>query len=169
MRTLTPGEVIAWCREHAILIDEPARLPAAPHDLVSARHRLPPETRRLIWFCRYVEAKLQPWDRCLLWVTSWGIWESSENWHLYYRLRQSYGDLRLIEEAPGHLFLGHESHDLTSFLAIGLSAGWDMCVLPSNGRGRAVFSHDGWFELALSDETEVQRMATELAGNNILG
>jgi hypothetical protein len=56
-------------------------------------------------------------------VTEWGVWQSSENWHLYYRLRQSYGDHRLIEEAPVHLFLEHETYDLISFLQIGLAAG----------------------------------------------
>ena len=52
----------------------------------------------------------------LLWITEWSIWPSSENWHLHYKLRHSYGDLRLLHEAPGHLFLGHESEDLASFL-----------------------------------------------------
>ena len=56
----------------------------------------------------------------LVWIPEWGIWESSENLHLYYRLRNSYGDLRLLHEAPGHLFLGHESEDLASFLQIAM-------------------------------------------------
>src|SRR6266566_2493403 len=48
----------------------------------------------------------------LLWITEWGIWPSSENWHLYYRLRQTYSDQGLLDEAPGHLFLEHEVEDL---------------------------------------------------------
>ena len=33
---------------------------------------------------------------CLLYVDEYGIWSSSENDHLYYRLRNSYGDQRLL-------------------------------------------------------------------------
>jgi hypothetical protein len=40
----------------------------------------------------------------LVWITEWFIWGSSENWNLYYKLRQSYGDLRLLPEAPGIRF-----------------------------------------------------------------
>ena len=65
----------------------------------------------------------------LVWITEWGIWGSSENWHLYYKLRRSYGDLRLLHEAPGHLFLGHESEDLTSFLQIAMLNGWGGYIL----------------------------------------
>jgi hypothetical protein len=54
---------------------------------------------------------------------------SSENWHLYYKLRQSYGYPRLLHEAPGHLFLGHESEDLTSFLQIAMLNGWGGYIL----------------------------------------
>lgn len=49
----------------------------------------------------------------LLWITEHGIWPSSENPHLYYRLRQSYGETRQLKLAPGHLFLGHEGCDLS--------------------------------------------------------
>ena len=59
----------------------------------------------------------------------WSIWPSSENWHLYYKLRQSYGDLRLLHEAPGHLFLEHESDDLASFLQIAMLNGWGGYIL----------------------------------------
>src|SRR5438552_16817824 len=44
-------------------------------------------------------------DSSLLWITGYGIWPSSENLHLYYRLRESYGDRRLLAEAPAHLCL----------------------------------------------------------------
>ena len=64
----------------------------------------------------------------LLWITEWSIWPSSENLHLYYRLRHTYGDHRLLHEAPGHLFLEYESEDLATFLQVAMLNGWeDMC------------------------------------------
>jgi hypothetical protein len=97
-----------------------------------------------------------------LWVTAWGIWEGSENWHLYYRLRQSYGDCRLIEEAPAHLFLDCETDDLISFLQIGLIAGWDCCLLTSDDYSRISVSHDEWIELVMRDATELERVSAKL-------
>jgi len=82
----------------------------------------------------------------LVWITEWGIWGSSENWHLYYKLRQSYGDLRLLHEAPGHLFLGHEAEDLTSFLQIAILNGWGGYILTQADYVNAFFSHDEYID-----------------------
>jgi hypothetical protein len=87
-----------------------------------------------------------------LWVKEFGIFPSNENLHLYYRLRQSYGDFRLLREAPGHLFLEYEDADLASFLQLGIVSGWDMHVFPELAYGerdtaRAVICHDEWISL----------------------
>jgi len=78
----------------------------------------------------------------LLWITEWSIWPSSENWHLYYKLRQTYADSRLLHEAPGHLFLEHETEDLASFLQIAMLNGWGGYVLTHANYVNAFFSHD---------------------------
>ena len=78
----------------------------------------------------------------LLWITDGAFWPSSENWHLYYKLRQTYGDCRLLHEAPGHLFLQHEAEDLASFLQLALLNGWGGYVLPQADHLDALFSHD---------------------------
>ncbi|HLQ52393.1 MAG TPA: hypothetical protein VK129_12900, partial [Terriglobales bacterium] len=72
----------------------------------------PAEPYRIFFFAHWIATSLTYRQPTLLWITEWGIWPSSENWHLYYMLRQSYSDQRLLQEAPGHLFLGHESEDL---------------------------------------------------------
>jgi hypothetical protein len=78
----------------------------------------------------------------LLFITEWGIWSSSENWHLYYKLRQTYGDKRQLHEAPGHLFLEHEAEDLASFLQLSMLNGWGGYVLTEANYVNAFFSHD---------------------------
>ncbi len=161
MKTLTTVEMVEWCKIRSIEVDASGRS-TFENDLHCIRVNIPSEIRRLAWFSRFIESNLRPRDRCLVWVTSWGIWESSENWHLYYRLRQSYGDFRLIEEAPGHLFLEYETPDLISFLHLGLSAGWDMHLFLSDNVSRVVVSHDGWVEIALADKLEVARISAEI-------
>ncbi len=93
---------------------------------------------------------LDPWKRCLLWVRVTGVFEDGGNQHLYYRLRQSYGDGRLVEDVPGHLFLDYERADFVTFLQLVLENGWDAVVLTNYDYGRLLVSHDGYFEASFS-------------------
>ena len=79
---------------------------------------------------------------CLVWVTEYGIWPSSENLHLYYRLRSSYGDLRELRDAPGHHYYWHEIPDLTTLIDLMIQFGWGGHILASSGS--LYLSHDGW-------------------------
>lgn len=135
------------------------------------RFQVPADFNRLTWFCRVLEGALRPRDQCLLWITGWGVWASSENWHLYYRVRQSYGDLGLLEDVPGHLFLSYEGADLISFLQMGILFGWDMQILPSQGYGYATVSHEGDVGLVLTDPGTLTSIRDELVGDgvNVMG
>ena len=106
----------------------------------------PTTTGRIFYLAQWIGNSLLFRNPALVWITEWGIWSSSENWHLYYKLRQSYGDLRLLHEAPGHLFLGHESEDLTSFLQIAMLNGWGGYILTQFDYVNAFFSHDEYID-----------------------
>jgi hypothetical protein len=99
----------------------------------------------------------------LLWITEWGIWPSSENLHVYYRLRQTYGDKRLLNEAPGHLFLTHEAEDLASFLQISMLNGWGGYVLTEAGYVNAFFSHDEYIDFFAESEDRLEEVRHALA------
>lgn len=86
----------------------------------------------------------------LLWVTEWGIWPSSENWQLYYKLRQTYGDFQLLQDVPGHLFLEYESEDLSTFLQLAMLNGWGGYILTEANYVNAFFSHDEYIEFFTS-------------------
>jgi hypothetical protein len=103
-----------------------------------------------------------PFDQCLLWVENPMIWPSSNNLHLYYRLRQSYGDNRLIDQTPGHLFLRHEQSDLTSFIHIGMLFGWDMHVVPQRGDFRLSFSHHACVDIGVKDKQNFEVVVNDL-------
>jgi hypothetical protein len=166
LRFLTTVESEAWVRAHSVPAGEggaPDRDPAHPRLKAS----LPPTIGQLLWFCRFVGGCLEPRSECLLWVTLVGPWRSSQNWHLYYRLRQSYGDQRLIDEAPDHLFLDFEEPEFVSFLQIGILAGWDMWLVPELDYGgadtaRIFVSHDEWVQFFHRDESEIARWRTAL-------
>jgi hypothetical protein len=160
MKTLSVAELRDWCKAKGFPLDG-RNIPGPLGGLL--RFEVPKEIERLAWFCNFMEVILRPRDQCVMWVTGWGIWESSENWHLYYRLRQAYGDSRLLEDAPGHLFLPYERADLATFIQIGLMNGWDLHLLPAGGQGRAFASHDGWVELEVGDAVERAKLRDEVS------
>jgi hypothetical protein len=160
---MTEEECRVWAISQGIALDSRDR-PDRPfpgwHHLTRAT---PPTHAKLTWFCRYLEQSLEPRRACLMWVTDWGIWE--ENLHLYYRLRQSYGDHRLLHEAPGHYFLDYESADLRSFLEVAILCGWDVHLLPVMGYARAFVSHDEFIDFAADpgNQTIAEEFASGLA------
>src|SRR6185312_3333914 len=113
MQTLTAQKAANIIADWGITFAE------ADNQVFRRRFAIPDRASKQVWFCRFVAEALYPWERCLLGVTEWGIWRSSENWHLYYRLRQSYGSQSLIENEPAHLFFDFEKADLVSFIQIG--------------------------------------------------
>jgi hypothetical protein len=106
----------------------------------------PTEPYRVFHFAHSVASELTYRMPALLFITEWGIWPSSENWHLYYKLRQTYGDNRLLQDAPGHLFLEHEAEDLASFLQLSMLNGWGGYILTEANYVNAFFSHDEYIE-----------------------
>lgn len=71
---------------------------------------------------------------------------------MYYRLRQSYGDHHLLEEALGHLFLEREAEDLASFLQVAMLNGWDGYVLTQGDYVNVFVSHDEYIEFFASED-----------------
>src|SRR5262249_6209516 len=133
MRFYTQHECEEW------LSSRQRHKPDGVPDLHAERIGYPPEPHGILFFAHWIATSLTYRRPALLWMTEWGIWPSSENWHLYYRLRQSYGDLRLLDEAPGHLFLEHEAEDLASFLQLAMLNGWGGYVLTEANYVNAFF------------------------------
>jgi hypothetical protein len=106
----------------------------------------PPEPHRIFYVARWIADSLTYRQPTLLWITEWGIWGSSENWHLYSKLREVNGDRRLLQESPGHFFLEHETADLATFLQIAMLNGWGGYVLTQADYVNAFFSHDEFID-----------------------
>jgi hypothetical protein len=118
------------------------------------------EPPRLYYLIEEFVSALQSWDRCLVRIQDPGLGGADLN--LYYRLRQSYGDYALLDEAPGHLFLDHETRDLRTFVAVCIMNAWDADLLPDSGYARAHLSHDGWVALGSPHDYIVDAFETRL-------
>ena len=140
MRFYTADECEAW------LTGRNRPKPDTVEGCLHLRIPYPRQSSRLFYIAHWVATQLTYRMPTLLWITEWGIWPSSENWHLYYRLRRSYGDHCLLQEAPGHLFLEHEAEDLASFFQLSMLNGWGGYVLTDANYSNLFFSHDEFLD-----------------------
>jgi hypothetical protein len=162
---LTPEECQEYCRDFGL--ESPINN-VGSSDLFWHTQRYPAEAYRYFSLSQMLSAHClsayAPYDACLLWAENPVIWPSSNNLHLYYRLRQSYGDFRLIHQAPGHSFLGHEQSDLATFMHLGMLFGWDMHVVPQLGDFRLSFSHHECVDIGVRCKESFEEIVKELAG-----
>jgi hypothetical protein len=107
-------------------------------------------------------AGLAYWEEALLWVFITGVFEASQDAHVYYRVRQSYGDLRHIDQAPGHLALGHEHTDIMTMLQLSMLLGWNAVLFTGQDYGRVFVSHDEYAELAVRNESSLEPIRKEI-------
>ncbi len=140
MRLYTKQECEEWLRDRKR--PKPEAIPAVQVE----RFIYPHEAGRLYHIAHWIGMSLPYRQPVLVWMTEWGVWGSSENWHLYYKLRAGSNDNRLLHEAPGHLFLEHEAEDLTSLLQVAMLNGWGGYVLTQANYLNAFFSHDEYID-----------------------
>ena len=101
---------------------------------------------RVFFAAHWVASELTYHWPALLFCHRVGGWPGSENWHLYYELRQTCGDNRLLNDAPGHLFLEHAAEDLASLLQLSMLNGWGGYVLTEADYVNAFFSHHEYID-----------------------
>jgi hypothetical protein len=156
MRFYTPSE----CEEWITARERPK--PDVANAKPSLRLNYPSSPHRVYAWAHSIASSITFQQPCLLWITEWSTWPSSENLHLYYRVRQSYQDSRLIDEAPGHHFLGHEITDMASFLQMAMLNGWGGYILSAANRVNAFFSHDEFIDFYSDDKPLVEEIHNAL-------
>jgi hypothetical protein len=151
MWCLTKEESRVWCTGHGFTLD-PTGHPVIGGQEHSVNLSVSKTNwSKLTWLSKFIASSLEPFEKCLLCVAEWGVWGSSENWHLFYRVRESYSERRELSAAPGHLFLRHEGADLATFIQLGLLFGWDFYLLPFPTYHTAFVSHDEYLQFCTND------------------
>jgi hypothetical protein len=107
---------------------------------------IPEDAGKRVWLVGDHLTSFQAEAEVLLWFTEWSVWPSGERLHLFYRLRASYGDTRLLIDAPAHLFDHDEFDDLVSFATVGVLFLWDAFIVSGRGPQMLHYSHEefGW-------------------------
>jgi hypothetical protein len=157
----TQKECLEWCTQNRIDVPEQTDDDGAAGGLVI---RVPVPGSNAFAVSKCLEEAICPWNTCLLWVTGSDVWRSSTNLHLYYALRRSYGDHRLLSQAPGHMFSNYEGRDLISFIHLAILFGWDAYLLSDLGYGKGFLSHDSWFHIWRSNSAELKEIGSAFEG-----
>jgi hypothetical protein len=152
MRFYTKAECEQWLQESK------RSLPDEMPELRQETFPYPSEPHRIFYIAHWLARNISCRMPVLLWITEWGIWPSTENWHLYRKLRQSYSNRQLLHEAPGHLFLEDETEDLASFLQLSMLNGWGGYLLAESNQVNAFFSHDEFITYYAACEKELDAL-----------
>ena len=160
MRFYTTDECEEWLR------DRDRVRPDQITEMSVERISYPLQAYRLFYFAHWIATSLTHRMPALLWITEWGIWPSSENWHVYYKLRHTYGDVRLLHEAPGHFFMEHEAEDLASFLQLAMLNGWGGYVLTHANCVNVFFSHDEYIDFFAKPDRGLAEVREALGDKN---
>jgi hypothetical protein len=87
------------------------------------------------WIALRLIESVGPWNEAWLWLHQPDT-AKRNGLHLYDRLRLSYGERRLVGEAPVHQFQGYEQADVCSVLTAALLNEWSLYVITSHDYGR---------------------------------
>jgi len=158
---LEPNEIEEWCANHGAVLGDNGR-PVIDASLAHHARITYAKGRRSGHEASVAESSFRAigaFDECLLWVTGWGIWPSSEDWPRYYAARGARGERRSLSKSPGHLFESTESLELAEFLTLVLENAWDAFLLQLTRGGsakvRVRVSHDEWIEVYGTESIEL--------------
>lgn len=160
MRFLTQEEGRDWLAsgEHPIPTERP------PAWIYSSEgvYRLPGDAGKRTALARTLSALASQTDSSgMLWITGYGIWPSSENRELFYVLRRSLGESRLLNDVPCHLFDQSDTVGLECLLDLVLYFFWDatLYLVPVGIIVR--LSHDEVMELYSNSASEFVRISED--------
>lgn len=112
MEFLSTKECRKWCQNNHIALDsrDHPTITAAKggHEFV-----IPTDAGQCVALVRQHMAAFEQ-RKTLVWITGWGIWPSSERYHIFERLRLSYGCTQSLTDLPGQIFGAEEHEDLFS-------------------------------------------------------
>jgi hypothetical protein len=136
-------------------------------------YRLPIDTGKKTALARALTRSIDMSRAGLFWITSWGIYPSSENMGLFDGYRRFLGESRTINAAPGHIFDESEAEKLECLLDLAFYFYWDASLLDGAGTIAVRTSHDECFSVLgkniayLQDfESKLGRLELKLLGRS---
>ena len=154
MNTLTDAEVGSWCNAVGVSLKDWRTLCFANATGGTFEFNVPETAAAIIAF---VIATTETDDELgipssshLLWLRDWDIWGADSEAigsKSLSCLRSTFGELRPLLGASGHVFIASERVAFQTFLVQPLFFEWDAYIVPSSGEYILELSHDGWMRV----------------------
>ena len=162
MRIISKDETVAWLSERG-LIDIKGELVFSEF-LSPIRFLVPVDSGKKTALSRVVASffDTHSQNEALLWVNEFGIWPSCEDLNLFRGFRQSLGEVRPLDEKPGHVFLNKDLDSLTSLIAMILYFCWGAVIVSMAGKFILKISHDEIIYLYVKDKQDLSNMRERL-------
>jgi len=126
-------------------------------DVASIHVHYPKEPYRLMYLARLLGSLMHKESHFLhglVWVSTWGVWDigvEAIGLKMFERMRQSKGENRPLESAPGTWFRHDELVDAVSILVQPMLVGWDAYYVPQWAAGGDEYfvsvSHDSYIDV----------------------
>lgn len=150
IRCLSAAESTVWLTDRGY---------TAPYDVsFSHRQRLrtPSDSGKKAALVKSIMTWLPTDGDCILLVTAWGVWPSSENVELFERVRASLGQEQRIHDAPGQVLSLAYRGALECMLDVCLYNYWDGLLADEKHRVMIRFSHDEFIDFCYVTELRDQ-------------
>jgi len=106
-------------------------------------------------------------DNRFIHISEYGIFPSSENWHLYNSLRRASCNYDPLWETPCHVFNAAEVAEFITFLDISIRFGWGGLIFGGGDSSTVFFSHDGWVRIGMRDSSESLTNLLQKSGTSL--
>ena len=151
MKMLDKSETLGWLRSKNLL-DVGGKV-SVQSFIKIVESSLPPDSGRKTALSRAIASLFRYDEEAILWIDEFGIWPSSEDWHLFTTFRGSLGEQSQLYEKPGHLFSREDLVSISSILAMTLYFIWGAVLYSPRQDLLVRVSHDEWIAIYCRDAT----------------
>lgn len=130
-------------------------------------YQLPIDTGKKTALARAMSHCIDTSQLGLFWITTWGIFPSSQNMALFDGYRKSLGENRPIHAAPGHVFGESDLQQLECLLGLALYFYWDASLFDGAGTIVLRASHDEFISIHARDEARLSLFQSNLESLNL--
>ena len=113
---------------------------------------IPPDSGLKTALARLVSALFASLTEPVIYISEWGVWESSQNIDIFDSYRKAKGEAMSLSEKPVHCFISASEESFIGILCLVLYFVWDAEVFDREGKCIVSISHDEWFEIRTNNE-----------------
>jgi hypothetical protein len=126
-------------------------------------YHLPEDTGKKTVLARALASLVTGTQQGALWITDWGAFQSCQNVELFYGYRRSFGENRLLIDAPFHVFSASDTKTLECLLDLTLYFYWDSILLDASKGLIVTTSNDEFVDVYAQNSTKLEEVRKVLS------